>query len=52
MAEERRHTGWDPNVVGAKLMIDAGSAAMAAALVAPIVTVIDRYACSVKIPLM
>ena len=45
MEGEKRHTRWDYNVVGVKLMIDVGSAAMAAVLVAPIVTVIDRYAC-------
>ncbi|KAL8785055.1 MAG: hypothetical protein Q9195_008787 [Heterodermia aff. obscurata] len=45
MEEDKRQTRWDPNVVGAKLMIDVGSAAMATALVAPLVTVIDKYAC-------
>ena len=45
MEEEKRHTRWDLNVIGVKLMIDVGSAAMATVLVAPIVTVIDRYAC-------
>ena len=45
MDKEKHHTRWDPNVVGVKLMIDVGSAAAATVLVAPIVTVIDRYAC-------
>lgn len=45
MEEHKRRTRWDPNVIGVKLMIDVGSAAMATVLVAPIVTVIDRYVC-------
>lgn len=41
--EERKHR-WNLKDLGARLTVDATSAAIAAGLVAPIVTVIDKYA--------
>ena len=45
MEEEKPHKIWDHDVVGVKLIIDVGSATIATVMVAPIVTVIDKYAC-------
>lgn len=45
MREEQRDSRWTLKDLGQKLTVDAISAASAAALVAPIVTVIDKYAC-------
>ena len=42
--EEERSNRWNLKDLGAKLTIDVASAAMAAGLVAPIVTVVDKYA--------
>ena len=44
MREEERKDHWNSKDLGAKWTIDAASAAMAAGLVAPIVTVVDKYA--------
>ena len=41
---EERNNRWNLKDLGAKLTIDAGSAVIAAGLVAPIVTVVDKYA--------
>ena len=42
--EEERNNRWNLKDLRAKWTIDAASAAMAAGLVAPIVTVVDKYA--------
>ena len=42
--EIRRYDRWNLKDLGARLMIDTTSAVIAAGLVAPIVTVIDKYA--------
>ena len=42
--EEKRNKCWNSNNIVAKLTIDAASAGVAAGLVAPIVTMIDKYA--------
>ena len=44
MRVEERNNCWNLKDLGAKWTIDAASAAMAAGLVAPIVTVVDKYA--------
>ena len=44
MREGEPKNRWNSKDLGAKWMIDAASAAMAAGLVAPIVTVVDKYA--------
>ena len=41
--QEERNNRWNLKDLGAKWTIDAASAAMAAGLVAPIVTVVDKY---------
>lgn len=45
-AESKHLQGWSATNVGLRLGADAASAASAAILVAPIVTVIDRYVLS------
>lgn len=45
MREEQRNSRWNLQELGEKLAIDAISAASAAGLVAPTVTVVDKYAC-------
>lgn len=42
--QEERNQSWNLEDLGARLTVDAASAAIAAGLVAPIVTVIDNYA--------
>ena len=44
MREEKRNNRWNLKDLGTKWTIDAASAAMAAGLVAPIVTAVDKYA--------
>ena len=44
MREEDRNNRWNLRDLVAKLTIDAASAAIAAGLVAPIVTTVDKYA--------
>lgn len=43
MIEIERSERWKFKAFGAKLIVDAASAVMAAGLVAPVVTMIDRY---------
>ena len=44
MREKERNNHWNLKELGAKWTIDAASAVTAAGLVAPIVTVVDKYA--------
>ena len=44
MREKERNNRWSLKDLGAEWTIDVASAAMAAGLVAPIVTVVDKYA--------